>query len=323
VSLPEGDRRAQSRNPFFPQQQILGNKQIRWWWNNAHQALYDDGDGHGDAPKGPATEWIAQSKPVVFTEYGFPACDKCTNQPNVFFDAKSTESATPYWSAWRNADGGGFLPKPDQNLQLLALQAIYEYWFTEGHNAVSSAGIKMIEPAFCSVWNWDARPFPTFPKLSGVWGDAGNWAAGNWLNGKGPFLTPPVPDAPFVPGPYPAFPTLARIGWSVHYRPGFTTGTHEHVSGRGSRFARTAAAVWEIELVVDLLTMDVVQDFQTLAGFYEMSKGQDLPLTFPVDPALGIGSPVNCRFADDSEDLEEFMNRLWQAGSLKLRAVKE
>ena len=79
----------------------------------------------------------------------------------------------------------------------------------------------------------------------------------------------------------------------------------------------------EIELVVDLLTMDVVQDFKTLAGFYESVKGQDFPFTFPVDPALGIGSPVNCRFEDDSEDLEEFMNRLWQVQSLKLRTVKE
>jgi GTA TIM-barrel-like domain len=56
VSLPEGERLAQSRSQFFANQQILGNKQIRWWWNNPHQALYDNQDGHGDAPKGPATE---------------------------------------------------------------------------------------------------------------------------------------------------------------------------------------------------------------------------------------------------------------------------
>jgi hypothetical protein len=184
VSLPEGDRRAQSRNPFFPQQQILGNKQIRWWWNNAHQALYDDGDGHGDAPKGPATEWIAQSKPVVFTEYGFPACDKCTNQPNVFFDAKSTESATPYWSAWRNADGGGFLPKPDQNLQLLALQAIYEYWFTEGHNAVSSAGIKMIEPAVLLGMELGRAAVPDLPEAFRSLGRCGQLGGGKLAERK-------------------------------------------------------------------------------------------------------------------------------------------
>lgn len=323
VSLPEGDRLTQSRNKFYPQQQILANKQIRWWWNNPHQALYDNDDGFGEIPHGLATEWIAQSKPIVFTEYGFPACDKATNQPNVFFSAGSIESFTPFWSAWRNVDGGSFLPLPDQNLQLLALQAIYEYWFTDGHNAVSGAGVKMIEPAFCSVWNWDARPFPAFPQLSNVWDDARNWAAGNWLNGKGPFLTPPIPDPPFVPGANPAFPALRGLGWSIHYRPTFASGTAEHVSGHGSRFARMAAAVWDIELVVDLLTMDVIQDFQTLVGFYEMMKGQDLPFAFPADPALGIGSPVNCRFADDNEDLEEFMNRLWRVQSLKLRTVKE
>jgi hypothetical protein len=116
VSRPEGDRLTQSRNQFFANQQILGNKQLRWWWNNTHFALYDDGDGHGDAPKGPQTEWVPNSKPIVFTEYGFPACNKCTNQPNVFFDAKSTESATPFWSIWQPSEGGGFLPKPDQNL---------------------------------------------------------------------------------------------------------------------------------------------------------------------------------------------------------------
>ncbi|MGB6177059.1 MAG: glycoside hydrolase TIM-barrel-like domain-containing protein, partial [Methylocella sp.] len=320
---PGDDRLVQLRRQFFPQQQILANKQLRWWWNNQHFALYDDQDGHGDAPKGPQTEWVPRSKSIVFTEYGFPATDKCTNQPNLFFSAGSTESGTAYWSAWRNADGGGYLPVQDQNLQLLALQAIHEYWFVNGYNAVSAAGVAMIQQMFCSVWNWDARPFPAFPQLSGVWGDAGNWAAGNWLNGKGPFLTPPIPDPPFAPGAYPAFPALRGLGWSIHYRPTFASGTAEHVSGRGSRFARMAAAAWDIELVVDLLTMDVIQDFQTLVGFYEMMKGQDLPFAFPADPALGIGSPVNCRFADDNEDLEEFVSRLWRVQSLKLRTVKE
>ena len=107
------------------------------------------------------------------------------------------------------------------------------------------------------------------------------------------------------------------------YRPRFTTGIHEHVSGRGSRFSRMSAPVWEIELTFDILKMDGTQDLQTLAGFYESVKGQDLPFTFPVDPALGIGSPVNCRFEDDSEDLDEFMNRLWQFQAVKLRTVKE
>ncbi|MGD1038474.1 MAG: glycoside hydrolase TIM-barrel-like domain-containing protein, partial [Roseiarcus sp.] len=64
VSLPEGDRLAQARNPYYPNQQLLANKQLRWWWNNPHQAIYDDGDGNGWAPHGPATEWTPQSKSI-------------------------------------------------------------------------------------------------------------------------------------------------------------------------------------------------------------------------------------------------------------------
>ena len=37
VSRPDGDRLAQARNPYFPGQQLLANKMLRWWWNNPHQ----------------------------------------------------------------------------------------------------------------------------------------------------------------------------------------------------------------------------------------------------------------------------------------------
>jgi hypothetical protein len=278
VSLPESHHKTQSRNQYFPQQQILGNKQLRWWWNNTHNALYDTGAGL--VPQGPNTQWIAQSKPIVFTEYGFPSCDKCPNQPNVFFDPKSTESFTPFWSIWRNADGGGFLPKPDQNLELLALQAIYEYWFVDGHNSVAASGVKMIEPAFCSVWNWDARPFPTFPMLASVWGDAGNWQAGNWLNGKGPFLTPPVPDAPSgVQMPF-NFPALPGLSWSVHKRPSFSTRVASHVSGREVRLPFYAVPLYEFELTIEGMDSNGAypglgaNSLQNLMGLYLQCRGQ-------------------------------------------------
>jgi len=294
VSRPEGDRLTQSRNQFFANQQILGNKQLRWWWNNTHFALYDDGDGHGDAPKGPQTEWVPNSKPIVFTEYGCPACDKCTNQPNVFFDAKSTESETPFWSIWQPSEGGGFLPKPDQNLSLLALQAIYEYWFVDGRNAVSGDGVKMIEPAFCSVWNWDARPFPAFPNLVNVWGDAGNWRAGNWLNGKGPFLTPPVPDTPSgVQMPF-NFPALPGLSWSVHKRPSFSTRVASHVSGREVRLPFYAVTLYEFELTIEGMDSNGaypglgVNSLQSLMGLYIKCQGQfgTFLYTDPTDNAV-------------------------------------
>jgi GTA TIM-barrel-like domain/Conserved hypothetical protein 2217 (DUF2460) len=279
VSLPAGDRLAQARKPYYQNQQILGNKQLRWWWNNLHYAVFP-GTGGGWVPQGPQTEWVIQSKPIVFTEYGFPSNDKCTNQPNIFFSAGSTESGTAFWSVWQHADGDNWLPKPDQNLQLLALQAFYEYWFVDGHNATSAAGITMIEPAFCSVWNWDARPFPTFPQLSSVWGDAGSWQTGNWLNGKGPFVMPPVPDQP--PGvlmPF-VFPSLPGLGWSVHKRPSFSTRVASHVSGREVRAPFYAQGLYEFELTVEGLDSTGVfpglkaNSLQSLMGLFIQCQGQ-------------------------------------------------
>jgi hypothetical protein len=322
VSLPEGDRLAQNRQPYYPNQQLLANKQLRWWWLNPHQAIYDDGDGTGWSPHGPFTEWVPQSKSITFAEYGIPSCDRGTNQPNVFFAPASVESLTPYWSIWDPVAGGGFLPRIDDEIQLLALQAIYEYWVSDGNNATSAGGVKMIEPTFMSVWNWDARPFPAFPRLTSVWGDTANWAAGLWLSGKGPFLTPPVPDSVPVPPSPPAFPALNGQGWSVHYRPGFSTGVASHVSGRESRAAKMSLPLWEIELSFDLLRMDITADFQALAGFYDEMAGQEGTFTFAVPAELGLGSSLTCRFDDDSEDLEEFMSRLFSLQSLKLRSVK-
>lgn len=111
----------------------------------------------------------------------------------MFFAGNSIESATAYWSVWDPSNDGGYQPRRDQNLQLLALQAFYEYWFMDTpSNNVMVGGVEMIQPAFCSIWNWDARPFPWFPNLSDVWGDTGNWQVGNWLSGKGLFIAPPV-----------------------------------------------------------------------------------------------------------------------------------
>jgi hypothetical protein len=311
-----------SRPPNFPNQQLLANKHLRWWWNNPHQAIYDNGDGTGWSPHGPTTEWVPQSKSITFVEYGVPACDRGTNQPNVFYDPKSTQSFTPYWSIWDPVAGGSYQPRRDDEIQLLALQAIYDYWVVN-NNEASSAGVKMIEPAFMSVWNWDARPFPTFPQRSDVWGDTGNWATGDWISGKGPFLTPLEPDAPPTSGALPSFPSILGQGWSVIYRPLFTTGVADHVSGRESRWAKLATPIVEIELTFDLLRMDdPPQDFATLFGFYDMMQGRTGVFTFPIDASLGLVSTLNCRFADDSEDLEEFMTRLWTLQSLKLRSVK-
>ena len=178
---PQGDRLAQTRSPIppisncSPTSNCAGGGTIRTRRSTTPATAWA-GRRTGRRPPG-----RRRSKPIAFVEYGFPACDKATNQPNVFFDPKSSGSATPYWSIWDPIPGGGFAPRRDDALAELALQAIYEYWNVDGRNETSAAGVVMVDFAFSCAWAWDARPFPTFPLLASQWGDAGDWATGNWL----------------------------------------------------------------------------------------------------------------------------------------------
>lgn len=320
VSRPEGDRLGQVRTRFYPDQEILASKQLRWWWNHQHKAMYDA--GLGEVPQGYATAWVAGAKSIAFSEYGFPTCDKATNQPNVFFDPKSSESFTPFWSLWKPAFGGGYLPREDTTIVPLALEAIHEYWFVDGNNELSADGIVMLDQAFTSVWAWDARPFPTFPQLADVWGDAPNWPAGNWVQGKGPYFPPAEPDPPPDPGTWPAFPVLAGRAWSVRYAPIFTTLRAEHVSSREARAARNAVPRLAVEITFDVLRMDSTAELATLAGFYIDRQGAAASFAYAAPAALGFGTSITARFVEDQLDLEEFISRLWRGESMKIEQVR-
>jgi hypothetical protein len=121
------------------------------------------------------TAWVPQSKPIWFTELGCPAIDRGTNQPNVFFDPKSSESFTPHFSrGWR-----------DDAIQRAYLEATYLFWGEAANNPVSSVyGGRMVHVPECAAWTWDARPYPFFPELTDVWTDGANWRLGHWLNGR-------------------------------------------------------------------------------------------------------------------------------------------
>jgi hypothetical protein len=100
---------------------------------------------------------------------GCPAIDKDAGQPNVFFDPKSSESAAPYFSTGARAD----------LIQRRYLEAQLNLW-RDGDN--NPAG--MVDAANIYAWCWDARPYPEFPALADVWGDAANYVTGHWLNGR-------------------------------------------------------------------------------------------------------------------------------------------
>ncbi len=126
-------------------------KNMNWWWTNTHTN-----------PNSVQTPWVPQSKKIWFTEYGFPSVDGATNQPNVFYDPTSTESTYPRFSKTR----------VDFGSQRMGLTATEKKWKNS----------TMIERMF--IWTWDARPFPYWPDLLGIWGDGVMWKTGHWIQGK-------------------------------------------------------------------------------------------------------------------------------------------
>jgi hypothetical protein len=167
------DRSAQIRTPITDgaagKPWVFRPKDIRAWWTNPHY------NRPGGVESGLATAWVPQSKPIRFTELGCPAIDRGTNQPNVFFDPKSSESFTPYFSrGWR-----------DDAIQRAYLEASYLHWGDPANNPISAVyGGRMVHVPECAAWTWDARPYPFFPELTDVWTDGPNWRLGHWLTGR-------------------------------------------------------------------------------------------------------------------------------------------
>ncbi len=167
------DRSAQIRTPITDgaagKPWVFRPKDIRAWWTNPHY------NRPGGVESGASTAWIPQSKPIRFTELGCPAIDRGTNQPNVFFDPKSSESFTPYFSrGWR-----------DDAIQRAYLEASYLHWGDPANNPSSTLyGDRMVHLPECAAWTWDARPYPFFPELTDVWTDGPNWRLGHWLTGR-------------------------------------------------------------------------------------------------------------------------------------------
>ena len=167
------DRTAQVRTPITDgsaaKAWVFRNKDLPSWWSNPHF------NRPGGVESAVPTAWVPQSKPFWFTEFGCPAIDRGANQPNVFFDPKSSESFAPHFSrGWR-----------DDAIQRAYLEATLDYWGKPTNNPVSTVyGDRMIRIPECAAWTWDARPYPWFPELQDVWTDGANWRLGHWLTGR-------------------------------------------------------------------------------------------------------------------------------------------
>jgi hypothetical protein len=168
------DRKTQTRTPItdgsYGKPWVFRYKDFREWWANQHF------DRPGGIESGTPTAWVPQSKPIWFTEFGCPAIDKGSNQPNVFYDPKSSESFYPYFSTGRR----------DDLIQRAFLEAHLIYWEpASGRNPTSSVyGGPMIDRASMWAWTWDARPYPQYPNSPLIWRDGPNWRRGHWLTGR-------------------------------------------------------------------------------------------------------------------------------------------
>lgn len=143
-------------------------KDLRNWWSNPHV------ERRGGIPAN-QTAFVPQAKPIWFTEIGCPAVDCGGNSPNLFPDPRSSENGRPPFSRGLR----------DDLMMLRMLEGALAYWDNNENNPVSAlTGTRMVDTGRIHIWAWDARPFPAFPAMAVVWGDAGNWNTGHWLNGR-------------------------------------------------------------------------------------------------------------------------------------------
>lgn len=187
------------------------------------------------------TGWVPGSKPVWFTEYGFPSVDKATNQPNVFVDPKSSESAFPYYSNETR----------DDVIQRRGIEALLDYWDpAAGNNPVSGVyGVEMLDLSRAFLWTWDARPFPAWPDRDDVWGDTANWQFGHWVQGKAGSVS------------------LAELIREICLEVGFTAIDVSKITGIVTGFLRSAIASprAQLEILSDVFRFDMVESGGVIA----------------------------------------------------------
>jgi hypothetical protein len=162
----DADRTARLRTPITDglagENWTFRFKDIEGWWSNVHR------NRTGGQVSAAPTGWQPGMKPVWFTEIGCPAISRGPNQPNVFVDPGSSESAFPHFSSGHRSDCA----------QRRFLDASLSWW------AGNKAPAGMVDPDHVFVWTWDSRPWPAFPEETDIFADGRNWRTGHWLNGR-------------------------------------------------------------------------------------------------------------------------------------------
>ena len=167
----DDDRAAQIRTDIFDgaygKSWVFRFKDIRQWWNEPHVNRLDGVETD-------RSDWTPRSKPFWLTEIGCPAIDKGSNQPNVFYDPKSSEGAAPHFSSSGR----------DDLIQRRYIETFLEHYSGANNPQSDMYEGRMIDTDASYIWCWDARPFPDFPARDNVWADGGNWERGHWITGR-------------------------------------------------------------------------------------------------------------------------------------------
>ncbi|MEH0075954.1 glycoside hydrolase TIM-barrel-like domain-containing protein [Pannonibacter sp. Pt2] len=139
------DRAAQIRTPITDgsagKPGVFRIKDFSAWWPNLHF------NRPGGLESGTSPSWVPQSKPIWFNVLGCPAIGRGTSQPNVFFDAKPSESYRPHFSrGWR-----------DDASQRAYLEETWLWWGVAANSLTPPVyGGRMIHPPKCAAWAWAA-----------------------------------------------------------------------------------------------------------------------------------------------------------------------
>lgn len=165
------DRDAQIRTTItdgtYEKPWVYRYKALFEWWSNPHI------NRQGGVETTPSP-WVPKSKPFWLTEIGCPAVNHGANQPNVFYDPKSAESALPYYASAAR----------DDLIQRRYIEAFISFYTDENNPESEIYDGRMVETDATFVWCWDARPYPDFPAREDVWSDGPNWQLGHWLTGR-------------------------------------------------------------------------------------------------------------------------------------------
>ncbi|MFV0368267.1 MAG: glycoside hydrolase/phage tail family protein, partial [Hyphomicrobiaceae bacterium] len=174
----QADRDAQVRTPItdgLGKPWVFRFKDLKTWWSEQHF------NRPGGIEAALPTDWIPGSKPVWLMEVGCPAVDKGSNQPNVFVDPKSSETALPYYSRGLRDD---YMQRMYVKALIRAFDPSSEVYNDDANPVSAVYGERMVSLDHIHVYAWDARPYPAFPNNLEVWGDGENWSFGHWLNGR-------------------------------------------------------------------------------------------------------------------------------------------